>query len=319
MRPTKRTRGFVLIAPPPRAAPRAGRRSPRSRSRPRTASPRRRAARAAPARRAIAADRGRELVRPARRHEQAVLAVAYDLGNAADGSRDNGHTHRQRLDRRVRQVLPGAREEPRLGAGDDPQRLVARERARGTRSGRRPPTRRERLQSAHGPARRRRGRAAPRARAAIAANAVGEILRLGQAADEDERPGRQLLRLDLPRRRRRVRQHVDPLSRRAPTARRSRPGTRSGRRSCARAAALAFRSALSSADGRELARPGTPRACREEAVAPRALVRGVGRQLRDERAAREHGRERRCAEASPRHRATSARRAARAPRSATRP
>ena len=115
-----------------------------------------------------------------------------------------------------------------------------------------------------------------------------ESLRLVSRPTKTNVPGVELLRLDLARRRRRVRQHVDPLVRRAPSRARSRPGTRSGRRSCARAGALALRSALRRRTGARRRRLELLERAGEEAVALRALVGGVGDELRDERAAREH-------------------------------
>ena len=54
-----------------------------------------------------------------RRHQQAVLAVADDLRHAADGGRDHRRADRQRLEHGVRQVLPGRREQRRVGGGEE--------------------------------------------------------------------------------------------------------------------------------------------------------------------------------------------------------
>ena len=57
-----------------------------------------------------------------RRHEQAVLAVAHDLGHTADRRRDHRRADGQRLDDGVREVLPGGRR----AAPRPPRRTAAR-------------------------------------------------------------------------------------------------------------------------------------------------------------------------------------------------
>ena len=59
--------------------------------------------------------------------EQAVLAVAHDLGHAADRRRDHRGADRERLDDRVREVLPGRREQRGVGGTEQ-----AQHRSRGT-------------------------------------------------------------------------------------------------------------------------------------------------------------------------------------------
>ena len=48
-----------------------------------------------------------------------LTSSLHDLRHATHGGRDYRHSDRERLDRRVREVLPGAREQRRLGAGDE--------------------------------------------------------------------------------------------------------------------------------------------------------------------------------------------------------
>ena len=65
-----------------------------------------------------ASDRGRERLRVAGRHEQAVLAVRDDLGDSADAGRDHGRADREPLDHGVREVLPPGREHLGVGGGE---------------------------------------------------------------------------------------------------------------------------------------------------------------------------------------------------------
>ena len=74
-------------------------------------------------------ERVAEGLRRARRHEQPVDAVDDDLADPADGRRDERRADGERLDRRVREVLPVAGEDRRLRAGQGLQHLVARQRA----------------------------------------------------------------------------------------------------------------------------------------------------------------------------------------------
>ena len=70
-----------------------------------------------------------ERLRRAGRHEQPVDAVGDDLADAADGGRDQRRADGQRLDGGVREVLPVAGEDGRLGAGERVQHLLPRQRA----------------------------------------------------------------------------------------------------------------------------------------------------------------------------------------------
>ena len=79
----------------------------------------------------------------------------HDLGHAAHGRRDYRHADGECLDGRVREVLPGARQQGRLRAGDDRQRLRREAATRGTRSGPRRPSRARALRATPDPGRRR--------------------------------------------------------------------------------------------------------------------------------------------------------------------
>ena len=136
-----------------------------------------------------------------------------------------------------------------------------------------------RLRGARGQARRRRGRAAPRGRA--------PSLRWRPRAPSAVSAGRRRQRS-----RRRGATGVTSTARaglgaprsdsgRDPSRRRCSRDTRSGRRS-PRAAAALVRARFQRLDPRRPGLAGTPRACREQAVAPRALVGRVGDELRRE-------------------------------------
>ena len=220
----------------------------------------------------------------ARRHEQAVLAVVHDLGHAADRGRDDRHADRERLDRRVRQVLPVAREQRGLGAGDDAQRLVARQRSPRTARGRRAPdAAAERSSSARsGPSPTTTSLASgTRAIASIATpSAFWRVSRptktnvsgLERSGSTRHGGGAGFVSTMI------------RVAGQAPAARRSRRGTRSGTTIVARAPQRPRpQPPCSARTGARPARLELLERAREQPVAPRALVGGVGDELRDER------------------------------------
>ena len=229
--------------------------------------------------------RSSELVRAPGRDEQPVLAVVDDLGHAADGRGDDGDADRERLDRGVREVLPVAREQRRLGAGDDPQRVVARA---GTA---------ELDPAAPRTSPRRAARAGslgtvadedePRLRhPRDSLDRGSERLLAREPADEDERSRLEPLRLELARRGRGVREHVDPVSPKPPASGDlGQVGARDDDRARAPQRARAERlqgAHRPRAGGLELLQRAG-----EEPVPLRALVGRVGHELHDERPARE--------------------------------
>ena len=111
---------------PAGARPRSSRRPPpRSSPRPTVARHRRSRARSSPSakKRAIAAA---SAAGSPGGDEEPVLAVAHDLGHATDRRRDDGAADRERLDDRVREVLPGRREHGRVGRAEQPEHLLPR-------------------------------------------------------------------------------------------------------------------------------------------------------------------------------------------------
>ena len=74
------------------------------------------------------ADRRRDRLDVAGRDEQAVLLVVDDLRDAADRGRDDGRSHRERLDDAVREVLPGRGGERGVRRAVQREDLVAGER-----------------------------------------------------------------------------------------------------------------------------------------------------------------------------------------------
>ncbi len=72
-------------------------------------------------------DRGGERGRVTRRDEQAVHAVAHDLGHAADRGCDHRAAHGERLHDRVREVLPRGRQQRGVRRAEEAQHLVARD------------------------------------------------------------------------------------------------------------------------------------------------------------------------------------------------
>ena len=141
-----------------------------------------------------------------------------DLGHAADRGRDDGDTHRERLDRGMGQVLVVAREHRSDRAGDDLERVVSRARAAELDPAVRAGPGRVRLEAR--PLRSVADDDEPRLRHLRERLDRGaERLRRCQPPDEDEGPGRQLLRVDVARRRRGVRQHVDAARIESPAGR----------------------------------------------------------------------------------------------------
>ena len=148
-------------------------------------------------------------------------------GDAAHRGRDHGRPDRQRLDDRVREVLPRRRENRRVGAAEEREHLVAADRA-------------EELDARVEPELRGLG-LERHALVAVAGEPEGdavagrdrrqrhpEVLRRGQPAGERERralPGRPLGQRR--QRRRRVREHRDALGRHAPA--RGQPGEEAAR------------------------------------------------------------------------------------------
>ena len=64
----------------------------------------------------------------AERNEQPVLAVGHDLGDAAGRRREHRRADGERLDDRVREVLPARREDRRVGGGEELDDALARQR-----------------------------------------------------------------------------------------------------------------------------------------------------------------------------------------------
>ena len=202
------------------------------------------------------------------RHEQAVLAVADDLRHAADGGRDHRTADGERLDDRVREVLPGGREHGGVGGAEEAKDRLARDAAEEAHA-------RVEPELAHSSLERQALRP-------VAGDHERHVRRCGERLERD---AERLLRAepageheDVARRARarrearratasagsRARDSAEPRRApgRAPNAARRRGGTRSGRRRVARPSAPRSASRAGSAPDRLLRRAGTRRASR---------------------------------------------------------
>ena len=299
MRPTMRTRGFTR-RPRPTIACTIRRRIRGSAS----SSTDGAAAAASDARSAVVADealdRGGDRGDVARRHEQAVLPVADDLRDPADRRRDHRRSRGERLEQRVREVLPGGGQERRVGGAEERDHVVARPGAEEADAIRRARARRRdaRAPPAPGPSP-RTSSSTPGTRASASSASSSAFCAVSRPAMPSAEP------VDAERRARlvarRVRRHArapgsgrrSRAPGRGPSRARSRGGTRSARRPGARDGA---RRCASRAANRTRSPPRCAWNCLERAVepagAPLPLVRLVGDELDDERPPRERRAER---------------------------
>ena len=147
------------------ASPRARRRRGRARTR------RRRARRPRAAARASSSSAKKRRIAPPSAlgvpglDEQAVSSSRHHLGDAAGARREHGRSDRERLDDRVREVLPRRGEDRGVGGAEELEHAVAGLRRRGSARGRRSPARPRDARAARGPAPRRRSAARRRRRA----------------------------------------------------------------------------------------------------------------------------------------------------------